>query len=351
MSREAGVPEETAVSAACDAQRLRLLGPGDRWERARIFCSARTVRAFTCQASRGAPAWAPRRRAVLDASGGGDRIFHQDIVVRGSGHDDEGRGRERREPGLGTPRGAMRPVPVPVLLPCPCRGLKDQRGPWAPSCDRHGMDHPPPWPLASGWGDPRPLFCKIPGTRPCMVLLHAGRSAGHCRPLPHPDTLARSMRGPSIRTNDGWAMHGSTTRGLPTRVRSWGRAGVPLVTRRGQQALDRDCPHLQALGCAPWGSPGRDFLRVLPLLLTMEGAVHAQLFHGWSKVFPLKRQSDDLTVGVKHGDACRYRYQNVHREVEEVEQFFVSSHMKNAIGLQENAPFYRRDMCISWGFF
>src|SRR5207302_6503535 len=71
MSREAGVPEETAVSAACDAQRLRLLGPGDRWERARIFCSARTVRAFTCQASRGAPAWAPRRRAVLDASGGG----------------------------------------------------------------------------------------------------------------------------------------------------------------------------------------------------------------------------------------------------------------------------------------
>ena len=394
------MPEETAVSAACDAQRLRLLGPGDRWERARIFCSARTVRAFTCQASRGAHAWAPRRRAVLDASGGGDRIFHQDIVVRGSGHDDEGRGRERREPGLGTPRGAMRPVPVPVLLPCPCRGLKDQRGPWAPSCDRHGMDHPPPWPLASGGGDPRPLFCKIPGTRPCMVLLHAGRSAGHCRPLqaaiggaggslltqgasscednrvaffqgrtalpgarrkapsrqrapqghgrarglmglderrpqlPHTDPLARSMRGPSIRTNDGLAMHGSTTRGLPTRVRSWGRAGVPLVTRRGQQALDRDCPHLQALGCAPWGSPGRYFLRVLPLLLTMEGAVHAQLFHGWSKVFPLKRQSDDLTVGVKHGDACRYRYQNVHREVEEVEQFFVSSHMKNAIGAQ-----------------
>src|SRR5207237_755471 len=93
------------------------------------------------------------------------------------------RGRRWREPGLGTPRGAMRPVPVPVLLPCPCRGLKDQRGPWAPSCDRHGMDHPPPWPLASGGGDPRPLFCKIPGTRPCMVLLHAGRSAGHCRPL------------------------------------------------------------------------------------------------------------------------------------------------------------------------
>src|SRR5207245_4076722 len=116
------------------------------------------------------------------------------------------------------------------------------------------------------------------------------------------------------------------------------RAGVPLVTRRGQQALDRDCPHLQALGCAPWGMPGRDFLRVLPLLLTMEGAVHAQLFHGWSKVFPLKRQSDDLTVGVKHGDACRYRYQNVHREVEEVEQFFVSSHMKNAI-VQEAIAF------------
>src|SRR5207245_11222406 len=75
MSREAGVPEETAVSAACDAQRLRLLGPGDRWERARIFCSARTVRAFTCQASRGAPAWAPRRRAVLDASGGGGTLL------------------------------------------------------------------------------------------------------------------------------------------------------------------------------------------------------------------------------------------------------------------------------------
>src|SRR5437660_103127 len=280
MSREAGVPEETAVSAACDAQRLRLLGPGDRWERARIFCSARTVRAFTCQASRGAPAWAPRRRAVLDASGGG---AGGSLLTQGASSCEDNRVAFFQ--GRTALPGARRKAP------------SRQRAP-------------------QGHGRARGL-----------MGLDERRSQ-----LPHTDPLARSMRGPSIRTNDGLAMHGSTTRGLPTRVRSWGRAGVPLVTRRGQQALDRDCPHLQALGCAPWGMPGRDFLRVLPLLLTMEGAVHAQLFHGWSKVFPLKRQSDDLTVGVKHGDACRYRYQNVHREVEEVEQFFVSSHMKNAIG-------------------
>src|SRR3989475_235705 len=284
-----------------------------------------------------------------------------------------------REQLLGKPRGAILPVPLPGIIPCPFRGLKDPRGPWDPSCDRHGMDKNPTWPLARGCGDPRPIFFKIPGKLPCMVLVHAGLSEGHFRPLqaaiggavrsfltqvasscednlvaflqgrtsvpgarrkapslqrapqghgrdsglmgleeilpkfPHTDPLARSMLGPYILTNDGLEIHGRTTLGCPTRFRSLGLEGVPMVTRRGQNALDRDFPNIQALGCAQCGIPGRYFLRVLPLLIKMEFEVHDQLLHGWSKVLPLKRQSYDLTVGVKHGDACRYRYQNVHR--------------------------------------
>jgi hypothetical protein len=84
------VPEETAVDAACYAQRLRRLGPGERGEREPIFCRGRTVRACTCQASRGEPAWSTRHQAVLDDAGGGDRVCHQDMVVRGVVHDDEG---------------------------------------------------------------------------------------------------------------------------------------------------------------------------------------------------------------------------------------------------------------------
>jgi hypothetical protein len=78
------------VYAACYAQRLRLIGPVERWEREHIFCRVRTVRAFTCQASRGEHSWSTRHKAVLDDSGGGDRVLHQDIVVRGVVQDDEG---------------------------------------------------------------------------------------------------------------------------------------------------------------------------------------------------------------------------------------------------------------------
>ena len=131
--------------------------------------------------------------------------------------------------------------------------------------------------------------------------------------LPHTDTLARSMLGPYLRTNDGVEMHGSTTRGFPTRLRSLGLAGVPLVPIRGQKALDRDCSTIQARGCAPCGVPGRDFLRGLPFLIQMAFEVHDQRFHGWRKVVPLKRHSADLPGGVEHGHGCRYRDQNVHR--------------------------------------
>jgi hypothetical protein len=134
--------------------------------------------------------------------------------------------------------------------------------------------------------------------------------------LPHTATVARSMLGPYILPNDGLEMHGSPTRGVPPWCRSLGLQGVPLVPIRGHTSLDRDFPNIQALGCAQWGMPGRYFLLVLPLLIKMAFEVHDQLFHGWSKVFPLKRHSDDLTVGVEHGQGCRYRYQNVQREVE-----------------------------------
>ena len=131
--------------------------------------------------------------------------------------------------------------------------------------------------------------------------------------FPHTDTVARSMLGPYIRTNDGLEIHGSTTLGFPTRLHSVDLEGVPMVTIRGHNALDRDFPTIQALGCAQCGIPGRYFLRVLPLLIKMDFEVHDQLFHCWSKVFPLKRHSYDLTVGVEHGCGCRYRCQSVHR--------------------------------------
>ena len=158
--------------------------------------------------------------------------------------------------------------------------------------------------------------------------------------LPHPDPLARSMLRPSILTNDGVKMHGSPTRGCPTRVHRWGLAGGPRVTSRGHKALDRDVPNIQALGCAPWGIPGRDFLRMLPLLIKMECEVHDQWLHGWRKVFPLKRHSDDLTVGVEDGARCRYRYQSVLGQVEQVEKLFVSSHMKNLMVRSNLKGFY-----------
>ena len=129
--------------------------------------------------------------------------------------------------------------------------------------------------------------------------------------FPHTDTLARSILGPYIRTNDGLEIHGSTTLGFPTRFRSLGLAGVPMVTILGPNALDRDFPNIQALGGAQRGIPGRYFLRVLPLRIKMEFEGNDQLFHCWRKVFPLKRHSYALTVGVEHGDGCRYRYQSV----------------------------------------
>ena len=130
--------------------------------------------------------------------------------------------------------------------------------------------------------------------------------------FPHTDTVARSLLGPYILTNDGLEMHGSTILGFPTRLRSLGLEGGPMVMILGHNALDRHFPNIQALGCAQGGIPGRYFLRVLPLRIKMEFEVHDQLFHGWSIVFPLKRHSYDLTGGVEHGDGCRYRYQSVH---------------------------------------
>jgi hypothetical protein len=149
--------------------------------------------------------------------------------------------------------------------------------------------------------------------------------------LPPTDPLACSMLGPYLRTHAGLEMHGRTLLGVPTRLRSLGLEGVPMVTILSQNALDRDVSHIEALGCAQWGIPGRYCLRVLPLLIKMECEGNDQWFHGWSKILPLKRHSSALPVGVEHGAACRYRYQRVRGEVEEGEKFFVSSHMKNAI--------------------
>ena len=97
--------------------------------------------------------------------------------------------------------------------------------------------------------------------------------------FPHTDTLASEILGPYILPNDGLEIHGSTTLGFPTRFRSLGLEGVPMVTILGHNSLDRDFPNIQALGCAQRGIPGRYFLRVLPLLIKMEFEVNDQLFH------------------------------------------------------------------------
>jgi hypothetical protein len=62
--------------------------------------------------------------------------------------------------------------------------------------------------------------------------------------FPHTDTLARSILGPDILTNDGLEIHGSTTLGFPTRCRSLGLEGVSMVTILGHNALDRDFPNI-----------------------------------------------------------------------------------------------------------
>ena len=72
---------------------------------------------------------------------------------------------------------------MPVILTRPLRGLKAQRCPLDPSCSRHGMDKHQTRPLARGVVPPRPLFCKIPGKLPRMVLVHAGRIEGPLWPL------------------------------------------------------------------------------------------------------------------------------------------------------------------------
>src|SRR5262245_11172033 len=129
--------------------------------------------------------------------------------------------------------------------------------------------------------------------------------------FPHTDPLACSILGPYIRTNDGLEIHGRTILGFPTRFRSLGLEGVPMVTILRHNSLDRDFANIEAPGCAQCGLPGRYFLIVLPLLSEMSFEVHDQFFYCWSKILPLKRQSYDLTVGVEHGDECRYRYQSV----------------------------------------
>src|SRR6267143_1029241 len=130
--------------------------------------------------------------------------------------------------------------------------------------------------------------------------------------FPHTDTLARSILGPYILTNDGLEIHGSTIIRFPARFRSLDLESVPMLTILGHNALDRAFPNIQALGCAQCGIPGRYCLIVLPLLIKMEFEVNDQLFHCGSKIFPLKRHSYDLTVGVEHGCGCRYRCQSVH---------------------------------------
>src|SRR5215813_10154597 len=85
-----------------------------------------------------------------------------------------------REQLLGKPRGEILPVHVPVIIPCPFRGLKDQRGPWDPSCDRHGMDNNQTWPLARGFVDPRPIFLN---TAPCGWTLSTSTLSSGASPL------------------------------------------------------------------------------------------------------------------------------------------------------------------------
>jgi hypothetical protein len=320
----------------------------------------------------------PGPELVLTTLGRGDAVFHQAMVVRGLVQDEKGACWELREQWLGTPRGAMLPVHVPLIIAWPFRSLQDQRGPWDPAGRRPGMDQNQPWPLARWLVDPRPLFFKIPGKRTGMVLLHDGLSAGHLWPLQaalggavgslltqgasacednllaflqgctarpgarrqapalqrppqgdgrdsgmrglkerrpqglHTDTLASSILGADIRTNDGVESHGRTILRLPARCRRLGRHGVPMVTIRGHKALDRDCPNIQALGWAYGGMSGRYCLRVLPRLIKMEFEVDDPLFHGWSTIFPLKRHRYDRKVGGKQGCGCRYQCQSGH---------------------------------------
>jgi hypothetical protein len=84
---------------------------------------------------------------------------------------------------LGTPRGAIVPVHLPVIISCPCRRRKDPLCSLDPACRRHGMDNKQTGPLARGVGDPRPICFQIPGKLPCMVLIHAGLIEGNLWPL------------------------------------------------------------------------------------------------------------------------------------------------------------------------
>ena len=86
----------------------------------------------------------------------------------------------------------------------------------------------------------------------------------------HTDTLASSILGPYILTNDGLEIHGRTILRFPARFRCLGRNGVPMLPILGHNSLDRDFPNIQALGCAQCGIPGRYCLMVLPLLIKME---------------------------------------------------------------------------------
>jgi hypothetical protein len=74
-----------------------------------------------------------------------------------------------REQWSGKPRGDMLPVHVPVIIPCPFRGLKDQRGPWDPSCDRPGAVRSLLTPVASSGEDNIGAFLQgrtaFPGAR------------------------------------------------------------------------------------------------------------------------------------------------------------------------------------------
>ncbi len=72
--------------------------------------------------------------------------------------------------------------------------------------------------------------------------------------FPYTDALASSILGPYILTNAGLEIHGSTIIRFPARFRSLDLDGVPMVTRLGHNALDRDFPNIQALGCAQWRS-------------------------------------------------------------------------------------------------
>src|SRR4051794_30784513 len=112
--------------------------------------------------------------------------------------------------------------------------------------------------------------------------------------FPHTDTLASEILGPDILPNDGWEIHGSTILRFPTRFCSLGLKGELRVTILGHNSLDRDFANIQALCRAQCGISGRYFLMVLPLVIKMEFEVNDQLFHCWSKIFPLKRHRADL---------------------------------------------------------